>query len=153
MPWLNVPHQVERRPGWCLPACVAMVSAYWEQPLAQVDIGRWLETRPVGTPASRIVRLARQGFDIIYTTGSPATLMEWIEQGVPPILFVRTGDLLPYWTVDTPHAVVFAGMEGENCVLFDPGLEIAPAMVSLGNLLLAWLHTDDAYAIMRPLHR
>ena len=45
MPWLNVPHQVEQQPGWCLPACVAMVSAFWEQPLAQEDSTRWQHTR------------------------------------------------------------------------------------------------------------
>ena len=151
MPLLNVPHQVEYKPGWCLPACVGMVSAFWQQLLAQEDVARWLETQQVGTPASRIVRLARRGFDVIYTTGAPATLVEWLDLGVPPILFVRTGDLLPYWTVDTPHAVVLAGLEGDNCVLFDPGLEVAPSIVSYGNLLLAWLHTDDAYAILRPL--
>ena len=152
MPWLNVPHQVEHRPGWCLPACAAMVTAFWQHPLVQEDIGQWLDTRSIGTPASRIVRLARRGFDVIYTTGSPAALIEWLDQGVPPILFVRTGDLLPYyWTVDTPHAVVLAGIEGDNSVLFDPGLDAAPAFVSFENLLLAWLHTDDAYAILRPL--
>lgn len=101
MPWLNELHQVEYQPGWCLPACVAMVSAFWEQPLAQEDIARWLDTRPVGTPASRIVRLARRGFDVIYTTGAPATLREWLDQGVPLILFVRTGDLKPHWTIDS----------------------------------------------------
>jgi hypothetical protein len=46
---------------------------------------------------------------------------------------------------------VLAGIEGETCVLFDPGLDVAPVTVLLGNLLLAWLHTDDAYAILRPL--
>ena len=151
MPWLNVPHQVEHKPGWCLPACVAMVSAFWEQPLAQEDVARWLETQSVGTPASRVVRLARRGFDVIYTSGSEAALAEWLAQGVPPILFVRTGDLLPYWSIDTPHAVVLAGIEGDNCILIDPGLVIAPAHVALGNLLLAWLHSDDAYAILRPV--
>lgn len=129
-----------------------MVSAFWQQPLAQEDVALWLETQAVGTPAGRIVRLARRGFDVLYTTGAPATLVEWLNQGVLPILFVRTGDLLPYWTVDTPHAVVLAGLEDDNCVIFDPGLAVAPAFVSLGNLLLAWLHTDDAYAILRPLH-
>lgn len=77
-------------------ACAAMVSAYWQHPLAQEDIARWLDTRPVGTPASRIVCLARRGFDVIYTSGAPATLAEWLNQGVPPILFVRTGDLQPH---------------------------------------------------------
>lgn len=42
----DVPHQVEPT-GWCLPACVATVSAYWEQPMASEDIVRQLDTRLV----------------------------------------------------------------------------------------------------------
>ncbi len=30
MPWLNVPHLRQAKTGWCLPACVAMVAAYWQ---------------------------------------------------------------------------------------------------------------------------
>jgi hypothetical protein len=129
-----------------------MVSAFWQQPLTQDDAARWMGTRPIGTPASRIVQLSRRGFDVIYATGASATLDEWLNQGIPPILFVRTGDLRPYWTVNTPHAVVLAGLQGDDGVLFDPGLDVAPAYVSLGDILLAWLHTDNAYAILRPTH-
>lgn len=62
MPSLNVPHLQQSEAGWCLPARVAMVAACWQQPLAQADIARWLQTRGVGTPASRIERLAQRGF-------------------------------------------------------------------------------------------
>ena len=54
MPWLNVPHLQQSEAGWCLPACVAMVAAYWKQPLTQADIARWLDTRGVGTPAMQL---------------------------------------------------------------------------------------------------
>jgi hypothetical protein len=128
-----------------------MVGAYCEQPLAQKDIAGWLHTRLVGTPAGRIARLARRGFDVLFTMGAPATLVEWLNQGVPPILLFRTGDLQPHVTVDTPHALVLAGIEGDNCVLFDPGLDVASGTVLLGNLLLAGLHIDDAYKILCPL--
>jgi hypothetical protein len=30
---LDVPHLLQAEPGWCLPACVSMAAAYWEQPL------------------------------------------------------------------------------------------------------------------------
>jgi hypothetical protein len=112
MPWLNVPYQQQLKPGWCLPACVAMVSAYWRQPLSQESVAQWLGTELIGTPVGRITGLVRRGFDVLYTTGSPVTLTEWLNQGVPPILFVRTGDLRPLWTLDTPHAVVLAGSRG-----------------------------------------
>ena len=62
MGWLNVPRLRQSEAVWCLPACAAMVAAYWQQPLAQTDIARWLDTRGVGTPASRIERLARRVF-------------------------------------------------------------------------------------------
>jgi len=41
MPSLNVPRLRQDKEGWCLPACVAMVAAYWGQPLLQADIANW----------------------------------------------------------------------------------------------------------------
>ena len=147
MTWLNVPHLQQDEPGWCLPACVAMVAAYWQQPVTQADVARWLETQLVGTPANRIQRLERRGFKVIYSTGSQAELELWLGQGVPPILFVRTG-ALSYWPVDTPHAVVLADLTSEEATVFDPGIETAPVMVARNELLLAWSFFDYAYAVL-----
>ena len=47
MNWLNGPHLRQSEVGWCLPACVAMVAAYWQQPLVQADIARSLDTHNV----------------------------------------------------------------------------------------------------------
>lgn len=43
MPWLDVPHVQQADVGWCLPVCVAMVTAYLKQPLLQDDVAEWLE--------------------------------------------------------------------------------------------------------------
>lgn len=99
MHWLDVPHERQRSSSWCLPACIAMVGAYWEQPLTQEDIARWLGTRDIGTPAGPITQLERRGFAVLYTTGGLEQLRELLAQSVPPILFVHTGDLLPHWRV------------------------------------------------------
>ena len=147
MLWLNVPHIKQREIGWCLPACVAMVAAYWQQPLLQDDIARWLGASLVGVPASRIQRLTQHGFQVVYRTGSWADLEAWIRRGVPCILFVRTSDL-PYWQVDTPHAVVLAGIESGRAYLFDPAVDTAPMEVSIGDLMLAWSHFDYTYAVL-----
>lgn len=147
MPWLNVPHLQQAEAGWCLPACVAMVTAYWQQPLLQADIARWLGTSGVGTPSSRIQQLTQRGFEVVYGTGSLAELTAWITRKVPCILFVRTGDL-PYWQIDTPHAVVLAGLEADNAYLFDPAVETAPVIVSSGDLMLAWSHFEYTYAAL-----
>ena len=152
MPSLNVPYLQQGEAGWCLPACVAMVAAYWQQPLAQADIVRWLETRGVGTPASRIERLAQRGFEVIYRTGSLAELEAWLAQSVPCILFLRTGEL-PYWEVDTPHAVVLVGLEADGAYLLDPAVETAPVKVSPGDLMLAWSYFEYTYAALIPSTR
>jgi len=147
MSWLNVPHLRQAELGWCLPACVAMVTAYWQRPLLQADVARWLGTRGVGTPSSYIQRLTQHGFEVIYRTGSLEELATWINQGVPCILFLRTGEL-PYWQVDTPHAVVLAGLGANSAYLFDPTVETAPITVPSDDLMLAWSHFDYTYAVL-----
>lgn len=147
MSWLNVPHLQQDKPGWCLPACVAMVAAYWQHPVLQADVARWLETRGIGTPASHIQRMARRGFEVTYNTGSLADLEVWLEDQTPLILFIRTGEL-PYWAIDTPHAVVLAGLTAEESYLFDPAVEMAPIGVPSEALLLAWSYFDYTYAVL-----
>jgi hypothetical protein len=124
-----------------------MVAAYWQQPLLQSDIANWLGVAGVGTPASRIRRLEARGFDVIYRTGSLAELETWLEQDVPCMLFVRTSEL-PYWNVDTPHAVVLVGLTAEQAYLLDPAVAQAPIAVSHDELLLAWSYFDYTYAVL-----
>jgi hypothetical protein len=125
-----------------------MVAAYWEEPLLQADVAHWLGTRGGGTPANRIQRLAQRGFEVIYSTGSLADLESWLKRRVPPILFVRTGELPSYWSIDTPHAVVLAGLTAGSATLFDPGVETGPVTVPVDELLLAWSHFDYTYAAL-----
>lgn len=147
MPWLNVPHQKQNKTGWCLPACVAMVTAYLEQPLLQDDIAHWLGTTWIGTPSSRIQQLSQRGFQVVYRTGSLGQVTEWLQRRLPCILFLRTQDL-PYWKLDTPHAVALAGLEADQAYLFDPAVESAPMVVSVGDLMLAWSYSDYTYAAL-----
>lgn len=148
MPWLKVPHLKQTEPAWCLPACIAMVAAYWQEPLYQPDIAQWLGTTAIGTASSRIQKLTQYGFDVIYQTGSLAQLQHWISQKSPCILFIRTGDL-SYWQVDTAHAVVLAGFESEKVFLYDPALESAPINTTVDELMLAWSHSDYTYAVLQ----
>ena len=151
MPSLKIPHLKQEQPSWCLPACVAMVAAYWQEPLYQPDIVNWLGTSWLGTPASHIQKLSQYSFIPLYQTGSFAQLQYWIAQQIPCILFVHTGQL-SYWNVDTAHAVVLAGLENESVFLYDPAIETAPIQVSVDELMLAWSYSDYAYAILQPNH-
>lgn len=84
---------------------------------------------------------------MIYRSGSLAEMEAWLAKEVPCILFVRTKEL-PYWHVDTPHAVVLVGLEGDHAYLFDPAVETAPMIVSSDDLLLAWSYFDYTYAVL-----
>jgi ABC-type bacteriocin/lantibiotic exporter with double-glycine peptidase domain len=149
MNWLNVPHQPQHKSSWCLPACVAMVSAYWGTPVLQADVARWLGTSEIGTPGSRVLGLVNRGYSVIYSEGSQSTLTEWIDRETPLILFVRTSDLL-YWKLNTSHAVVLAGIHGERAILIDPGVNAEHCVVNIGNLLLAWSPFDYTFAVIKP---
>ena len=149
MNWLNVPHQSQREPSWCLPACVAIVSAYWGVPISQTDVAHWLGTSDIGTPSNRTQWLNSKNFTVIYSEGSVTTLIDWLGQGCPLILFLYTGDL-PYWTIDTAHAVVLAGLDGESAILVDPAVDEIKCIVSIGDLLLAWSQFDYTFAVIQP---
>lgn len=149
MSWLPLTSQKQLHDGYCLPACVSMVASYWQKPISQRRTGRILRTSRFGTPSSRIQRLDRHGFDIIYRTGSLEDLHEWMAQQVPCILFVDTSEL-PYWEVATRHAVVLAGLTNQHAFLFDPYFETVPQTILVGDLMLAWSPFDYAYAVLRP---
>lgn len=126
-----------------------MVSAFWGHPLLQDDLARWMGTRTIGTASSRIQLMERRGFQVLYRIGSLVELETRLKQDVPCILFVRTGEL-PYWQVDTPHAVVLAGLENEQAYLFYPAKETAPVAVLVGDLMLAWSYSEYIYAVLQP---
>jgi L-arabinose isomerase len=83
MLWLNVPHLKQAKAGWCLPACAAMVTAYWQQPLVQADIAHWLDAHGIGVASSRIQRLGQRGFQVVYSAGSLAELQTWLAHKSP----------------------------------------------------------------------
>lgn len=126
-----------------------MVAAYWEQPLYQADVAKWLGTTDIGTPSGRIQRLVRYGFEVIYQTGSLAQLENWLSQQMPCILFVRTGSL-SYWQLDTAHALVLIGLTSDLATLLDPMVGTNPIVVQTDELLLAWSYFDYTYAVLKP---
>lgn len=126
-----------------------MVSAYWQEPLYQADVARWLQTSELGTPSSRVQRLTQYGFEVVYQSGSLELLRNWLHRQSPPILFVRTGSL-PYWPFDTPHALVCIGLTDDQAVILDPASRRGRELVPLEALMLAWSFLDYTYAILYP---
>ena len=94
---LPVPHRRQLADGYCLPACVQMVLAYWGIKRDQPDLARQLQMiAKAGTPGSRVRLLASATLKVAYRSGSLADLRAALSQGVPPIMLVYTGEL-PYW--------------------------------------------------------
>jgi hypothetical protein len=91
--------------------------------------------------------MAQRGFEVTYKAGSLADLADWLQRQIPPILFIRTGEL-SYWSIDTPHAVVLVGLAGGEAYLLDPGVDTALVIVSSEELLLAWSHFDYTYTTL-----
>jgi hypothetical protein len=103
----------------------------------------------VGTPARNITRLSAPGVKVQYNErGTFADLRRSLEAGAVTIVFVRTGEL-PYWQEDTPHALVIAGIVGEEIVYVnDPAFADAPIAVAPGDFLLAWEEFGNQWAVI-----
>lgn len=70
-----------------------------------------------------------------------------IDQGLPPIAFLKTGDL-PYWLANTSPAVVVIGYDDDTVFLNDPMFDEAPQCVDWNSFLLAWSEQDYFFALI-----
>ncbi|MCS6846244.1 MAG: hypothetical protein RMN52_00850 [Anaerolineae bacterium] len=75
-------------------------------------------------------------------------LTDALSRGVPPILSVFTGEL-PYWDVESLHALVLTGIQDEVAFVNDPAFP-TPMRVGLSDMLLAWDERDNSVAFIQP---
>jgi ABC-type bacteriocin/lantibiotic exporter with double-glycine peptidase domain len=146
---LSVPHYRQSHPGACLPACARMVLAYWQHDSSEADLAHLLGTREFGTPAPNIHRLQKLGFSITYESVTLSLIKERLTNRIPPVAFVKTGDL-PYWNENTAHALVVVGFDGVAIYVNDPAMIQAPQTVPVDYFLLAWSEFDHRYAVIEP---
>jgi uncharacterized protein YvpB len=104
-----------------------------------------LKIKSFGAPASHIRLLAEWNLSVAYSVTDMAGLISLLQQGVPVIVFVQTGEL-PYWTYTTDHAVVVVGFDDAQLYVNDPAFDDAPIGVPRGDFELAWLERDYYYA-------
>lgn len=79
-------------------------------------------------------------FDLLYN---------YLNQALPIIVFVDTGELKSYWDLPTYHAVVVTGLDDELIYLHEPYFPDAPQKIKREEFLLAWLERDCWYAVIR----
>jgi ABC-type bacteriocin/lantibiotic exporter with double-glycine peptidase domain len=144
---LSIEHHTQEVGGGCLAACVQMVLANLGVKQSQRRLNQILGLTSIGVPYTNIVRLTRLGVQVVIDKGNQNQVQRLIEQGLPIIAFLFTGDL-SYWQVNTSHAVVIVGFDQTYCYLHDPAFVSAPQLVQWDEFLLAWGEMDYAYAII-----
>jgi ABC-type bacteriocin/lantibiotic exporter with double-glycine peptidase domain len=126
-----------------------MVLHYWGHTTTEKALAQLFGGTAIGTPSSRVQRLTQWGYRVAYRTSTLPELEAWLEQGIPPIVFVRT-EFLDYWTENTPHAVVLVGVDEDRVYLHDPAFAAASQTCSLDGFLAAWVEQDEVVAVIQP---
>lgn len=143
---LPIEHRLQQADAGCLAACVQMALHSLGILVSQDELNDLFDLTPAGVPRPRLRRLERYGVQVIIQQGDQNDLFKAINQGTPPILFVRTGQLV-YWEIDTQHAVLLSGYDGSDAVLNDPAFPL-PQRTSFDELMLAWDEFGNAFALI-----
>lgn len=96
MPHLPIEHRRQEERAGCLAAYAQMALQHIHVHQSQSQLNRLLGLSETGVPAPRIRRLSQLGVSVVYVAGDEAALRTAIDRGLPPIVFLSTGDL-PYW--------------------------------------------------------
>ena len=144
---LSIEHHLQEERAGCLAACAQMALACVGVRQSQQKLNRLFGLKPEGVPSSRIVRLENLGVVVHYVVGDEQSLRAAIDRGVPPIVFLLTGDL-PAWKVNLRHAVLVVGYDEHLVYINDPEFPVAPQKVTWGDFMLAWSEFDYRCALI-----
>jgi hypothetical protein len=92
-------------------------------------------------------QLASLGLTVVVAEGHFEQLQLLLATGLPPLVAVATRELT-YWTEDTDHVVVVAGIVDDLVYVHDPDLSIGPILVSRMEFESAWLEEDYRFAVL-----
>jgi ABC-type bacteriocin/lantibiotic exporter with double-glycine peptidase domain len=146
---LSIPHQRQHDDGDCLAACAAMILVHLGQKIDYSRLLQLLKIQLYGAPAGNIRFLGKLNLNITYSQTDMSGLEMILNQGQPPIIFVRTGEL-PHWTYSTDHAIVVVGYDDNHIYINDPDRneDEIPIAVPRADFELAWLERDYYYALI-----
>jgi hypothetical protein len=127
-----------------------MTLAYFGDLRNEQDLIDLLGINPsYGAPASRLLRLERLGYRVLYDSVSLSMLRSALERNIPPIVLLKTG-MLGYWSENVSHTCVLVGLTELNVLLHDPWLESGPIEVTRTEFIAAWTEMDYLAAIVSP---
>ena len=108
-----------------------------------------LDTRPTGTRAGNLMRLAGSVFEVHLRPSSRIELEKVLADNQPPLVFLKAG-FLDYWSMDIFHAAVLAGVDSQSVALIDPFFATGPQTTSLQSFEKAWAQTGQFTALLLP---
>lgn len=125
-----------------------MVTQYYGKVIGYDELLALLDIRAYGAPSFHINRLTQLGCQTEFLEGSPDTVRKAIDDGIPVIAFVRTGEL-SWWKQNTGHAVVLIGYDNSSFWLNDPVFPDQSIRVPIDEFMLAWVEFDYDCALVR----
>lgn len=153
---LPVPFRLQKAEGYCLPACVEMVLAFYGVAITQEQLARLLETDPlIGTPFSRISRLETTRLanrELFVEMGKHISwdyLCAIVASGKPCITAVDLS-FMPYSLVDSRHVVVVVGWDGDSIFVLDPAESVSVIQIAKDGFIAAWTEMECSYASLTP---
>ncbi len=146
---LPLPNFRQTEESDCLAACAAMALTAIDVNLPYTTLLSALNVKPWGTPHRNILKLAELNLNIrvTYQQGKIPDLRRVLDGGLPPMVFVWTGEL-PYWSTAVWHAVVLVGYDDRNFYVNDPAFSLSAQPLAIGDFDLAWLAYDSYYAVI-----
>jgi ABC-type bacteriocin/lantibiotic exporter with double-glycine peptidase domain len=152
MSLLPISHRQQSQQADCLAACAQMVLQYLQIPIAYSQLLAILETDRGGSTFSKLKKLEPQlrlTVELAQGSDDLDLLDRYLDETLPIIAYVNTGELKSYWRYTTFHAVVVVGLDDEFVYVNDPYFDDAPQAVPRGEFILAWLEQDYWYAVIR----
>src|SRR5688500_6588908 len=96
MPLLSVSHRQQIRQADCLAACAAMIMDYLHVPVNYGRLLRLLRVEPIGTSFQNLRHLDSLGLSVRLGEGTIEQLQMHLDNGLPEVAFVNTGELTSY---------------------------------------------------------
>ena len=127
-----------------------MVLAVQGMLLGEEALCALLDTQQVGTEVLNILLLNQRlsGCHAEVASASFDDLSRWLQEGIPPIVFVATGPL-HYWQTECLHALVVVGIAEQSVMVHDPAFAQAPIAIPQSKFLAAWGELAQLTALIR----
>lgn len=94
MPLLPISHRPQHQQAECLAACAAMVLDYLNIQSSYDELLKTLQIGPAGAPFRNLYFLQPFGVSVLIEQGQIDTLRAYLQQNVPPVVFVATKNYL-----------------------------------------------------------